>query len=271
MELWLYTIFSFAFGTLCGFSVGLTGGGGVIIAVPLLVYGLGLDSHTAVFLSLVMMAVIAIWGAVHAHRRGEVDVVRGGLFALGALIAFPGGDKLSTRLPSQLLILLFAGFMLAVAVRMYVESRKSELAKTEFLEPPPPLPLLRQMLSFRGGVAFVLALICGLLSGLFGIGGGIVMVPALVWAFRMDLKHAIGTALFAIAWIASLGAAIKGLEGGFSSVPPEIIALFLLGGIVGIEVGSRLRFRMPEGTLKQAFATLIALVAILIFLTGGHN
>ncbi len=270
MALWLYTIFSFAFGTICGFSVGLTGGGGVIIAVPLLVYGLGFDSHVAVFLSLVMMAVIATWGSVHAYRRREVDLVRGCLFAIGALIAFPIGDKIGTLLPSQPLMLLFAGFMLVVAVKMYMESRKSELAKTEFLEPPPKISIARQILSLKGFVAFLLATVCGLLSGLFGIGGGVVMVPALAWAFRMDLKHAVGTALFSIAWITSVGASLKWLEGGIALPPPEIIVLFLLGGIAGIEVGARLRFRMPERALKQAFATLVALVAVFIFLTGGH-
>ena len=110
---------SVAAGSLVGLSLGLTGGGGAIFAVPLLVYWIGVDPRTAVSISLVTVAATALVGAVERWWYGQVEVRTGLLFAAAGMLTAPAGGWLGGHVPPQLLMATFAGLMLLIAARMW--------------------------------------------------------------------------------------------------------------------------------------------------------
>ncbi len=112
------------FGAVVGLSLGLTGGGGSIFAVPLLIYGLGVRPREAIGVSLAAVGVTALVGAVQRLRSGQVEVKTGLLFAAAGMLATPAGAWLGGRLPEAVLLVLFAGLMIAVAVRMWLKAAR---------------------------------------------------------------------------------------------------------------------------------------------------
>ena len=123
------------FGMLVGFALGLTGGGGGIFAVPLLVYGLSVPPREAVGISLAAVGGTALMGAVGRWRRGELDLATGALFAAAGMFGAPLGTKLSTWLPDRILLLLFGVLMLTVAVSMWRKSRPQSSGPVSRLGP----------------------------------------------------------------------------------------------------------------------------------------
>ena len=109
-------------GGLVGLSLGLTGGGGAIFAVPLLVYWIGVDPRTAVSISLVTVAVTAFVGAIERWRYGQVELSTGFLFAASGMVAAPLGGWLGTLIPEPLLLTAFAALMLLIAARMWAKA-----------------------------------------------------------------------------------------------------------------------------------------------------
>ena len=118
---------SLAYGLIVGFSLGLTGGGGSIFAVPLLVYGLAVRTREAIGVSLAAVGATALVGGLRRLARGEVEVRTGLLFAAAGMLGAPAGSWLGRRVPEGVLMLLFAVLMVLVAVRMWVQaSRRPE-------------------------------------------------------------------------------------------------------------------------------------------------
>ena len=112
-------VFGLLFGAVVGFSLGLTGGGGSIFAVPLLVYGLSVAPHDAVGVSLAAVGMTALVGAIERLRARQVEVRTGILFAVAGMLGAPVGSWLSGRIPENMLLLLFAVLMLFIAGRMW--------------------------------------------------------------------------------------------------------------------------------------------------------
>jgi len=267
-----------ALGLLCGavvgFSLGLTGGGGSIFAVPLLVYGLDVAPREAVGISLAAVGATALLGAIQRLRAREVEIGIGLLFAAGGVLGAPVGSWLGRQLSADVLLLLFAGLMAFVAARMWSRAiRRPEETRVvrASLEksPQPRAPACRHDPSGQikltapcMGVMTVVGVSTGLLSGLFGVGGGFAIVPALVFFSTIDIHRAVATSLLAIALISFSGVAAHLAAGQIFAF--DLTGLFIAGGAVGMGLGMLLSRRISGPRLQKLFATAIALVAVSI-------
>lgn len=257
------------FGVIVGFSLGLTGGGGSIFAVPLLVYGLGTPAREAVTISLAAVGLTAMVGAVERWRAGQVEVRTGLLFAAAGMAGAPVGAWLAELLSETLLLSAFAVVMLFVAVRMWQKAS----------EPPQPCsdgdaaptcrrdPEGRLQLTSRCALLLTLVgLVTGVLSGLFGVGGGFVIVPALVVFSGMGIHRAVATSFLVIALVSVAGLTSHWLSGRGVSLP--LAGLFAAGGVTGMFAGQRLGQRVSGPTLQRVFA--VAIVAVAAFMLARN-
>ncbi len=261
---------SLIFGSLVGFSLGLTGGGGAIFAVPLLVYGLGVPPPEAVGVSLATIGATAAVGFVQRFRAGLVELPTGLLFAAAGMIGAPAGSWLAGMIPAAILLTLFAMLMLVIAARMW--RRANDPAEQLAIVPGDDHgPTCRRdpsgKLQLTSRCALVLAgvgLATGVLSGLFGVGGGFIIVPALVAFSSMGIQRAIGTSMLVMALISVAGTGGYLLRG--RTLPMELVAPFIAGGIVGLVGGSWLGRRLAGPVLQRMFAATIVLVAALVLI-----
>lgn len=290
---------SILFGSLVGMSLGLTGGGGAIFAVPLLVYGLGRDPHEAVGISLASVGLVALVGCVERWRRHHVELRTGLLFAVAGMLTAPLGAWLRSGLEPTLLLALFALVMLVVALRMWRSAgrpRAVALADDSLADltagglansdanscsgshsgsgsdshsharSGPACrrdPAGRLQMTTRCTLVLLLAgLVTGLLAGLFGVGGGFVIVPALVLTSGMNIERAIGTSLMVIALISVAGVTAHVLGG--QPLPLSVAAPFIAGGMLGLAAGARLARYLAGPALERTFAVAMVLVAIFV-------
>lgn len=265
-----------AFGAVVGFSLGLTGGGGSIFAVPLLVYGLGVRTREAIGVSLAAVGATALVGGLRRLAHGEVEVRTGLLFAAAGMLGAPGGSWLGRRVPEGILLLLFAVLMVLVAVRMWVQaSRRPEetraLRGSSAASPDEAGPSCRRDPNGRlhlnsrcFGVLVIAGLAAGVLSGLFGVGGGFVIVPALVLVTGMGIHRAVATSLLVIALVSASGVASYVAAG--SPLPLSLTGLFVAGGLAGMEAGTLVGRRLGGPGLQKLFASAMVAVAAFIVL-----
>jgi uncharacterized membrane protein YfcA len=253
-------------GAVVGLSLGLTGGGGAIFAVPLLVYVVGVDPTTAVSISLVTVAVTALVGAVERWRYGQVEVSSGLLFAGAGMLTAPVGSWLGGLMPPRMLLTSFAGLMVVIAVRMWRKAAETgeRMPASVFCAGVGPTCSRdssgRLRMTARCVVLLVLVgLVVGLLSGVFGVGGGFLIVPALVAFATMGVPQAVGTSLFVMTLVGASAIASQLAAG--RSIPPDITASFVAGSIPALLVGSRIGRRLTGPTLARVFAVAILLVA----------
>ena len=263
---------SLIFGALVGLSLGLTGGGGAIFAVPLLVYGLGLSAKDAVATSLSAVGAISIVGFISHWHRGNVELRTGLLFAVAGMVGAPIGTWIAGLLSQTLLLLLFAVLMAVVAVRLWQKAGlvQSELrpavdgqdcmASGPSCERDPSGILI--MSSCCAVLLIVVGVITGILSGLFGVGGGFIIVPALVLFSGMSIHRAVGTSLMVIVLISASGVASQILAGRI--VSGEITLLFVAGGIAGLFAGQAIGRKLSGTSLQKTFAVAILLVAAFV-------
>ena len=263
---------SLLFGLIVGFALGLTGGGGSIFAVPLLVYGLGASVHEAVVTSLAAVGMTALGGGLARLRGGEAELRTAVIFGLSGILGAPLGAWLNSRFPATALLAGFALLMLAVSTRMWRQaSRRPE--ETRIIraggdgDADTAGPACRYdpsgQLRFTSRCAVRLALTgsaTGLLSGLFGVGGGFLIVPALVLVASLPMRRAVATSLWVIAIISALGFASHVLAG--ARLNPELTAGFVGGGLAGMALGIGVGRRIAGPTLQKLFAGMIAAVAV---------
>lgn len=260
------------FGCLVGFALGLTGGGGGVFAVPMLVYGLGIPPREAVGISLAAVGGTALFGAVPRLIHGDVELRTGLLFAVAGMTSAPVGSYLSTFIPENILLVMFGGLMLVVAYRMWAKARNPQLATgvcaTESDVQRDRSACQRdeagtlRLTSRCARLLIVVGLLTGILSGMFGVGGGFVIVPALVLFSGMQMHRAVGTSLFCIVLISA-----SGLVSYFASgreMAYETTLWFLLGGVAGMMLGGLVATRLKGPTLQKVFATAVVIVAIFI-------
>jgi uncharacterized membrane protein YfcA len=263
------------FGAIVGLSLGLTGGGGSIFAVPLLVYGLAVRPREAIGISLAAVGATALIGCLRRLGRGEVEVRTGLLFALAGMLGAPAGSWLGGRVPEAMLLALFAGLMTVVAVRMWTQAaRRPEEARAvrAALDPIPAGergPACRRdpggrlhLTSRCFAVLAVAGLAAGVLAGLFGVGGGFVIVPALVLVTGMGIHRAVATSLLVIALVSASGVASYLAAG--RPLPLDLSGLFVLGGVGGMELGTLLGRRLGGPGLQKLFASAMVAVAAFI-------
>lgn len=235
-------------GALIGLALGMLGGGGSILTVPILVYLLRQDPHAAVATSLVIVGTNALTGAWLHGREGHVRLKQALLFGGYGLVAAFVGARVSRLVPDHLLLVLFAVLMLLIAALMLRRSRTPPSPHGDHA----PAAWWRIILGGAG---------VGFLTGFLGVGGGFLVVPALVLLLGMDMADAVGSSLVVIALNSAAG-----LLGhlGEGALPWALIAVFLGGGVAGLVLGARLARRLPAGRLRQMFAVFVVALAMVL-------
>ena len=260
------------FGCIVGFALGLTGGGGGVFAVPLLVYGLAVAPREAVGISLAAVGGTAVFGAVPRLIRGEVELRTGLLFAVSGMLGAPIGSYLSTLIPEQTLLVMFAVLMFVIAYRMWTKASASKVSSTNDTAEDQPNRSASacqrdedgalRMTSRCARLLVVLGIGTGILSGMFGVGGGFVIVPALVLFSGMQIHQAVGTSLFVIVLVSISGVASHIANGNELSLGMTL--QFLVGGFVGMWLGGLVAKRLNGPTLQKTFSIAVVLVAVFV-------
>lgn len=253
-------------GAVVGLSLGLTGGGGALFAVPLLVYVLAVDPRQAVGVSLATVGATAAVGFIERSRAGSVELRAGLLFAAAGMVSAPLGAWLAAQMPESLLLVLFSVLMLVIAARMGWRAGgaapQPAPGATDVASPTTCRRDPQGALLWNSRCALLLSgvgLGTGVLTGMFGVGGGFIVVPALVVFSGLGLQRAIGTSLLVIALISASGTASYILAG--REIPWLTAAWFAAGGLLGMLIGGRLASRLGGARLQQVFAAVIVLVA----------
>lgn len=238
-----------ASGALVGFSLGLVGGGGSILAVPLMVYVVGVpEPHVAIGTSAIAVAANAAVNLSNHARGGTVIWSCALTFAAAGIVGAFGGSILGKMVDGQKLLALFALLMLVIAVLMLKTRSRVGLSDVRMN--------MTNMPAIAG-----LGLATGTLSGFFGIGGGFLIVPALMLATGMPIMNAVSSSLVAVTAFGLTTAASYAWSGLISW---ELAGLFVAGGIVGGLFGTRLARHLSarRGALNMVFSAVIIVVAL---------
>ena len=236
-------------GALVGFVLGLVGGGGSILAVPLLLYLVGVrNPHEAIGTSALAVAANALTGLWnHAHAR-TVNWGGGGIYAAAGVVGALGGSTLGKSIDGHKLLFLFAILMIVVAVLMFRGRGDQGVEGAQCNREN-----VGKVVSYGLGT--------GAFSGFFGIGGGFLIVPGLIASTHMPILRAIGTSLVAVAAFGLTTALNYALSG---YVLWGLAGVFIVGGIVGSVIGTRASqvLAAEKGRLNSLFAVFVLVVAI---------
>jgi uncharacterized protein len=236
-------------GVLVGFSLGLVGGGGSILSVPLMIYLVGVQNvHVAIGTTAFAVAVNAAATVLSHARMGTVNWSCAGVFALAGMVGAYGGSSLSKVVDGHKLLVLFALLMLVIAAVMFVRRAA---------DGDPDVKLTQYNLPRLVGTGFL----TGALSGFFGIGGGFLVVPGLMFATGMLIINAVGSSLVAVT---AFGATAAFNYAQSDLVDWRLAAVFILGGVCGGLVGGQSAKALGKrrGALNMIFAGIIVAVAI---------
>lgn len=242
--------FALLFGALIGVLLGLLGGGGSILAVPALVYGLGMDMRQAIPVSLLVIGVASAVGAAPKVRAGQVQWCLAGIFAVAGIPATFAGAAIGSHLPQSALLIGFAAVMVLAGIRMLSGSGHTGTACA----------------AGDGGVnwrrcaprSVPAGLAVGVLTGLFGVGGGFLIIPALVLMLGVDMPIAVGTSLLVI--VANSAAGFLSHLQGFT-VDWAVAGAFTATATVTSLIAGQLGTRMNTDRLQRWFAYLVFVVA----------
>ncbi len=246
-------VLGMALGLLIGLSLGLLGGGGSILTVPIFVYVLGFGAKEAIAMSLAVVGATSLFGAAGHWRAGNVNVRVALIFGVVAMVGTYLGARLAVFFSGAAQLALFAVVMLVAAYFMFRGRRPAaggnevapEAAASEM-----PLGLIA-----LEGVAV------GVLTGLVGVGGGFLIVPALVLLGKIPMKQAVGTSLLVIAM-----KSVAGFYGylGQVDVPWAFMTVFTGIAVAGILIGSYLIRFVPQEALRRAFAVFLVVMGAFI-------
>jgi uncharacterized membrane protein YfcA len=230
-----------AYGASIGGALGLTGTGGSILAVPMLVYLVGQDVHTAIGTSLAVVGGIAAEGVV--QQRESVQWKAGLLLGVFGIAGSVPGSLASPYVSSTILLLLFSALAITASISMLLSRSASVLREAK-------APLWTIIIA---GIAI------GFLTGFLGVGVGFLIVPTMVFAFACSMQVAIATSLLVIAFNSTVGLATRFAA---ASIDWTIVGAFLVGGIAGNLAAAMLVHRLDQRRLKRIFAYFIFLVGL---------
>jgi uncharacterized membrane protein YfcA len=228
-----------------GLSLGMLGGGGSILTVPVLVYVMGFAAKPAIAMSLPVVGITSLVGAAAHWRNGHVRIGTALEFGIIAMIGAFAGARLSVHVSGALQLTMLAVVMLLAAGAMFRKrpevGPEDEDRRTHWLLLAP------------------ISLCLGLLTGLVGIGGGFLIVPALVLLAKVPMREAIGTSLLVIAMNSAAGFAGYLGAGHFDW---RFLAMFATAAIIGALVGTVIAGKVPQGKLRRAFAVFLVLMSV---------
>jgi hypothetical protein len=257
---------SLLMGAVVGVVLALTGAGGGILAVPLLVFGLHLQMAEAAPVGLLAVGVAAALGAVLGLREGIVRYRAALMIGVTGMLVAPLGVQLSHRLPNGPVMMLFAAVLAWVAWRSWRQGRTAGPTAPARARPVCAMDPQTGRLSWRAPCAALLALtgaLSGLLSGLLGVGGGFVIVPMLGSISDVP-KHGVVATSMAVIALVSVGGVLGAASQG--SMNWTVAAPFAAGAAVALVAGRQLSRRWSGARLQQAFGVLAGLVAALMLL-----
>ncbi len=237
---------------LIGLSLGMIGGGGSIITVPVLVYVLGVEAHQAISMSLAVVGATSVIGTfLHSQHKTVIWKI-GLLFGSAGIFGAYFGSRVTYLFSPSALLLIFAAIMIVVAIVMFTSKQNTEEdSRTD-------LHIVKAIFAGFG---------VGALTGFLGVGGGFLIVPALILFGGLAVKEAIGTSLFVIAINCAAGLAGHLQHNGFDvRLALMVIALAILGALIG----TNLSHRTSPTSLKKGFAIFVFLVGIFLIVRNYH-
>ncbi len=266
MTLDLLTIFGLLASTVIGISLGLIGGGGSILTVPVLVYLFNVDPVLATAYSLFIVGLSSLVGAFPKYKAGMIDLKTALIFGVPSIIAvFLTRKVLVPAIPATLfevagvsvtkalaMMILFAVLMVAASVSMIRDKKKEEQATDE------PRVFNYPMILLEGAVV-------GVLTGLVGAGGGFLIIPALVMLSKLPMKQAVGTSLFIIAAKSLIGFTGDVMENA-AQMDWALLSIVTSLAVVGIFVGNRLSKKIDGAALKKGFGWFVLVMGIYIII-----
>ncbi|MDY6998738.1 MAG: sulfite exporter TauE/SafE family protein [Actinomycetota bacterium] len=246
-------VVALSFGALIGVLLGLLGGGGSILAVPALVYAVGLDMREAIPVSLLVVGLASAVGVIPRIRAGQVQWRLAAVFAAAGIPATFAGTAISTRMPQNALLIGFAAVMVMAGARMLSDTASTGTAcdngdgGIDWRRCTPR--------SVPAGAAV------GLLTGLFGVGGGFLIIPALVIALGVDMTIAVGTSLLIIV-VNSAAGLLSHLHG--LQIDWAVTAAFAGAATVCSLIAGALATGLDTRRLQRWFAYLVFTVATFV-------
>jgi len=251
----LVLFLSIVSGIVVGFSLGLIGGGGSVLAVPLLLYVVGVrDVHVAIGTSALAVGAIAAINLIGHKRKNHVQLKQGLVFALPGIGGTLLGAQLGLLTPSDNLLIFFAGFMAIVAALML--KKKATKHDVQTSNHQTTVLLSKRNIPLSG--FFV-----GSLAGYFGIGGGFLIVPMMMYSGGLNIIQAIGTSLVSVS---SFGLTTASRYFVAGQVDIIVAALLILGGVVGGYFGAKTSEKIPKEELSKIFAILLFVVSTYIII-----
>jgi uncharacterized membrane protein YfcA len=230
-----------------GLALGLTGAGGSILTLPVLVFLAGIPPQQAVGLSLLIVGLAALAGALQRAKAGELHLKAAGMFVISGMLGAVVGAQFTHLVAPATLLLSFASLMILVGIKMLAPRKGGP-------QPAPECRPLRCLLA-GGGV--------GILTGFLGVGGGFLLLPALVKFARLPIRSAAGTSL---AIIAANSAAGFVSHLGKTPTPWLLAGVFALIAVAGVLAGGKMASHVPEKILRRGFALLVLITAAFISL-----
>ncbi len=245
-------ILSIISGILVGFSLGLIGGGGSILAIPLLIYFVGYDHpHIVIGTTALAVGINAYLNLIPHTLKKHVDYKVGLEFTIPGVAGVLAGSELGLLTPGNDLLFFFSFLMIGIAI--YMLKRKC----VDLSEIQRKVPGSSRALT----VIILTGLTVGFASGYFGIGGGFLIVPGLLFGGGLNILQAVGTSLLAVGTFGVITAARYSLSADVNFL---ISVLFVSGGVFGGWFGSKLAGKVPKRKLTQIFAIIVIIVAVYI-------
>lgn len=245
-------------GVVAGLMSGMfgIGGGAVIVPTLILLFGYGVTQATATSLG-VLIWPVTVFAVIAYYRAGQIRIRAALLIASGLIVGGYFGARIALSLPGGTLKMIYGFFLVYVGWR-FVEPRKLFDQYVRKLPPPPPPPEREAIAIWYAELG--VGLLAGVASGLFGIGGGLVIVPALIALMHYSHKQAVGTSLTALLPPVQIGALIEYYNAGLVQVGVALsIAVTLVIGALG---GARIALGLPSGTIKRLYGVFLFVVSL---------
>ncbi len=259
-------------GIIIGLVLGLTGAGGSVFAVPLLIWLVGLEPSQAIGISLGAVAAGALFGVVARLRSGEIQWLPALVYAGLGSLSTPLGTWLNRRIDGQWLMIGFSVLVLIIAARLWhqagTQPGDTRVVRGSLHPAEDQGGAVCRMIDnepFRIGLPCIAgmsagALLTGLLAGLFGVGGGFIIVPTLLFLTGISIRQAVATSLVVICAVGSSGFVSFLISGG--SPGTQILIQVAIGSVIGMFAGIVLSRRLSGPTLQKTFAVMMLFIAL---------